>query len=333
MRILCSYSSIQFQVEHFPGFLDSRESYHPVFDMAPKKLLATMGKWSSGGLTPTDSYLLFLALLKSTELVDFRVPAIRTERTDSIVAQNIEHLARTSIRLTSIVNPSVCFPHYVVSTDTRTLENVRYWIENWDDSYLDFTAGKLRDIEGRDEWKKLATREAALERLIKNPHRPISSYASQLADWASIAGSFPDHGTVPSPFTSLPTTIADYWKTIITYCANDVRLFSIPRTDLQELIDHCEDKIPIGSIYSNALFKVLRHAFDRQKSFFGLGDIDISRSTYEILNSTDNVEDANLRGAIQSAPAEEPRQEQYPSKFEYLRAKLRWDLARRTARS
>ena len=329
MQILCAYSSLTFEVQHFPGTLSSRESYHPVFDMPQKRLLSNLGKWSSGGLTPTDSYLLFLAVLRSTDLVDFRVPAIRTPATDAIIAQNMEALARTVIKLNSVSNPAVCFPHYVISTDTRTLDNVRYWIENWQDSYNDFVAGRIRDIEGRDEWKKLSIREAALQRLIKNPHVSLSSIAGRIADWASIAGSFPSHGTIPSPFSGLQITVSDYWKNLIELCASETKLFSIPRDDLQELLDHCEEHIPIGSIYSNALFKIIRHAMDRQKSFLGLGDLDISRSTYEILTSTDSVEDANLRASIQAAPTEEPRQEQYGSKFEYLRAKLRWQMAKK----
>jgi hypothetical protein len=329
MQILCAYSSITFTVEHFPGSLSSRESYHPVFDMPQKKLLACLGKWSSSGLTPTDSYLMFLAVLRSTDLVDFRVPAIRTERTDSIIAQNMEGLCRIVIKLNSVSNPAVCFPHYVISPDTRGLDNVRYWIENWHDSYNVFVSGRVKDIEGREEWRRLNLREAALQRLIKNPHRSIASYASQIADWAAIAGSFPSSGTIPSPFSGQQVTVSDYWQNLIELCASETKLFSIPRDDLQELLDHCEEHIPVGSIYSNALFKIIRHAMERQKSFLGLGDLDIMRSTYEILTSTDNVEEANLRASIQAAPVEEPRQEQYASKFEFLRAKLRYQMAKK----
>lgn len=329
MRIVCAYSSLTFDVQHFPGQLESRESYHPIFDMPQKRLISNLGKWASGGLTPIDSYLMFLATLKSTDLVNFRVPAIRSERTDAIIAQNMEALCRVVIKINTVNNPAACFPHYVVSPDTRNLDNVRYWIENWADSHNDFIDGRIKDIENHDEWKRLSIREAALQRLIRNPHRPIKSYAVQIAEWASIAGSFPDHGTIPSPFNGLQISVSDYWQNLIVLCAHENKLFSIPGEDLKELLDHCEEHIPIGSIYSNALFKIIRHAMDRQKSFLGLGDLDISRSTYEILTSTDSVEDANLRASIQAAPLEEPRQEQYASKFEFLRAKLRYSMAKK----
>src|SRR3990172_712457 len=99
MKILCSISSTEFNVEHFPGYLSSREVSHPIFYLPQKKLLSYMAKWSGSELTRTDSYLLFLAILNSTELVHFRVPIFKDNRTDSIIAQNMEKLALTVTKL------------------------------------------------------------------------------------------------------------------------------------------------------------------------------------------------------------------------------------------
>lgn len=324
MKILCAYSSIEFTCEHFPGSLHSRESYHPIFSVPQKKLLAYLGKWSAGELTSIDSYLLFLALLRSSDLVEFRVPAIRTPDTDSIIALNMESLCKSLARLNTVHSPSTIFSHYVISPDTRTLENVKYWIENWQDNHRDFLDGYV----DTNTAAKLRVREAALERLIKNPHKPISAYSSQISDWAAIAGSFPSFQLV-NPLTKLSSTCADYWKDLIIKCSKEESIFAIRRRDLEELLEHCEEHIPIGSIFSNALFKILRHALERQKNFLGLGDMDISKSTYTILGASDTVEDANLKAMVDSAPESEPTPEQYPTKFLYLKAKLRYDMARK----
>jgi hypothetical protein len=330
MKILCGLSSITFNCEHFPGFLTQRETYHPVFSIPQKKLLSYLGKWGKGELTPTDSYLLFLSLLNSTDLVDFRVPAIQVEETPSIVANNMEALAKTVSKLNTVQNPSVVFPRYVITPDTKNLTNVKYWIQNWNDAYQDFVDGYSRTANHQE----LARREVALERLIKNPHKPVSSYATNLADWAIQAGSFPTF-TIVNPFSALRNqiTCAEYWKILIQKCANEESIFAVRRTDLEELLDHCEDNIPVGSIFSNALFKVLRHALNRQKNFLGLGDLDIGKSSYEILSSTDNVESANLKALIQSAPEHEPKQEEYPNKLAYLKAKLRYQMSLKYANS
>jgi hypothetical protein len=326
MKILCGISGLEFQCEHFPASLTSREVTHPIFSLPQKKLLSYTGKWAGGELTPTDSYLLFLAILNSSELVEFRVPVTRTALTDSIVAQNMEPLVKTVIKLNTVTSPSVVFPRYAVTPETKTLGNVKYWIENWKDSYQDFLDGYKRDSVSR----ALITREAALERMIKNPHLPVSAYASKIADWASIAGSFPTFNTI-SPFNKLQVSINDYWKDIIIRCTREENIYAVPEKDIKELLEHCEGNIAIGTIYSNALFTVLRKALQKQHDFLGLGDIDISAGNkYQFLESSDTVESANLKALIDSAPTEEPKPEQYPSRLAFIRAKMRYQLARDT---
>ena len=327
MKILCSLSGIEFNCEHFPGTFYSRETYHPIFAIPQKRLLSYTQKWASGELTRTDSYLLFLAILNSSEQIEFRVPVFRNEQTDSIVAINMEPLVRTVIKINTVTAPSVVFPRFVISPDTRFLQNVHHWIECWQDGYKQFLDG----YKSAHDSHKLITREAALQRMIKNPHKPISEYAGQVAEWASIAGDFPTFLT-KSPYSSLQLPLMEYWKSIIIKAAKDEYLYQIPASDLKELLEHCENKIPAGSIYSNALFKLLRHAQERQKNFLGLGDIDI-KSSYTLLTENSSAESANMKALIDSAPSEKPRPEQYPTKFAYMRAKLRWDMAQKFAKN
>jgi hypothetical protein len=322
MKVLCAISGIEFTVEHFPAYLTSREVSHPIFSLPQKKLLSYLGKWASQELTPTDSYLLFLATLNSSELVEFRVPASRNEETDSIVAQNMEALAKCVSKLNAVTNPSVCFPRYAVGPETKYLSNVQHWISNWNDSWQDFQEGYAREYDSR----KLIGREQALERLIKNPHMPISAYASKIAEWASVAGDFPEN-LKKSPFTGLKITCSDYWKEIIVRCAREDSMYSVPTSDIEYLLQHCELNISIGTIYSNALFKVLRHAVTKQKNFFGMGDMDLGKTKFQILGDDDTTETANLKAMIDSAPDHEPTPAQYPNKIAYLKAKLRWQMA------
>jgi hypothetical protein len=326
MKVLCALSGIEFTCEHFPAYLSSREISHPIFSLPQKKLVSYLGKWAGNELTPTDSYLLFLSILNSSELVEFRVPACRNELTDSIVAQNMESLAKIVSRLNSVTNPSIVFPRYAIGPETKYLSNIKHWIENWNESYQDFQDGFSREYESR----KLITREAALERLIKNPHLPISAYASKIADWAVVAGNFPEYLTI-SPFSGLKVSMSDYWKDIIQKCTREESIFSVPQVDIQDLLEHCELNISIGNICSNALFKVLRHALERQRNFLGLGDMDLSRGKYQILSADDTTETANIKAMIDSAPEHEPTPAQYPTKLAYLKAKLRWQVAKKYA--
>ena len=325
MKILCSMSGLEFDCDHFPGTFYAKELNHPIFYLPQKRLLTYTGKWAGGELTKTDSYLLFLAILNSSEQVNFRVPVFRTPMTDSIVASNMEYLVRTVIKLNTIRTPGTHFPSFVISADTRTLANVRYWIELWEKCYRDFQDG----YKSAHESSKLIRREAALQRMIKNPHKKLREYAHQIGDWAITAGAFPVFH-ITNPLVQKPTQIslAEYWKEIIVRCTRDEQLFTVPDKDIQELLDHCNDNIPPGSIYSNALFKALRYALEKKKNFLGIGDYDL-KNAYALLDDPSNVEAANMRALIDSAPTEEPRIEQYPSKFAFMKAKMRWDMSRK----
>jgi len=236
----------------------------------------------------------------------------------------MESLTKTLLRLNTVINPSQVFPRYVISPETKTLQNIQYWIQNWKDAYKDHLDGYV----SANESQKLISREAALERLIKSSYKDVSTYSIQLSDWASVAGSFPTFSLI-NPFTGHTDTCANYWKSLIIRATKEESIFSIRRRDLEELLEHCEEHIPYGSIFSDKLFKVLRHSLERQKNFLGLGDLDISKSTYTILGASDTVEDANLKGMIDSAPESEPRPEQYPTKFLYMKARLRYQLAQK----
>lgn len=322
MKILCCYSSIEFTVEHIPGSYTHGELSHPIFQIPQKKLLSYAGKFSAGHLTPTDSYLLFLAILNSSELVHFRTPAIRTPRTDSIVYNNMEKLLRTVILLNTVPSPEETFPQYAITPETRTLDNVSYWLQNWQDRYQEFKSG----YRSAHESAIINRRDAALLRLLKSPHKSLSSYSSQLADWAAIAASFPTFLLSNNPlYPNLPPiSCADYWKEILVRCTKQDYIFSIPDNDLQELLEHCETNLEVGSLQSNAVFKILRTASARKRTFLDLGDPDLSRTSYSILSKDDSVEGANLRAVIDSAPTEKPERKDYPSDFQFNRATLRW---------
>lgn len=316
-KILCSKSGIQFQCEHFPISFTQNEVHHPIFSASLKQLWKYYPKWQAGELNPIDSYLLFLSLLNSTDLVEFRTSAIRHEKTDSIIAANMESLYRTLGHVASIRNPRFILPRFVISSDTRKLGNVKHWLEIWSDQYEDFISGmKQQEIKS-----KLQQREAALERLIKNPAIKPEKYAHLLANWASIAGEFPlSETTLPD---GTKTTISAYWQSLIMKCYNATDIIQIERKDLIELTEHCEEWIELGSIFSYNLFNTLREGLDTIDGFFSVG----SQTTFAIIGEGDSVESSNLQLLINSAPVSTPKRTEYPTEFAFLKAKMKWNLA------
>jgi hypothetical protein len=326
MKILCAYSGIEFSVEHFPYYLSNSQSVHPIFEIPQKKLLSKLKVWSEGELSPTESYLYTLAILNSSELIHWYTAAKRTAFTPSIIAQNMEGLTKAILKLNTVSDPASVFPSFAITKETADLKNLKEWIADWEQAYKDFKDG----YKSAHDSRKLLAREAALQRLIKSPHAPVHKISSQIAAWAAQAGSFPTF-LISSPFIkNTQITCSDYWQTLIIRCAKNENIYALNQQDLEELLSHCEEHIPIGSIYSNNLFSVLRKGLAKNKDFLGLSTL----GSYTLLETQaeQDVEAANLLSIINSAPSEEPKKEDYPSSFRYLQAKLRWDAAKKSGK-
>lgn len=319
-KILCGISGIEFKTDYCSIYLSSREYAHPIFFIPQKKLLGLYSKYIKGELPEIDSYLLFLALLNSTDLVEWRVPASYTARTQSIIANNMDTLIKVVTHIDAIKNPAFHCARICISPETKSLDNVKYWLQSWVQSYNDFVSGSRQ----RKLLEEVYAIEGRLEALIKNVNRNEGKYAATVAEWAAKAGEFP---TFPVVYENSTIPCSEYWKIIIRRCISEESIFKIPRADLQELIEHCEDNIEHGSIYSHALMSLLKAGLVKQNTYLGLGDVDINASTYRILDANVSVEDANKLAMIDAAPKSLPKESEYPSKIAYLRAKAKYDMA------
>jgi hypothetical protein len=332
-KLTCSKSSVLFSCEHMPITLSSREYAHPMFSVSKKKLLGLSGKWAANQLSPTESYLLYLSLLDSTDLIIWRVPAIYTNQTAQIVSNNMEQLIRIIGKIDVISHPAFVLPKFAISPDTCDLTNSVHWIQAWHTNYVDWYDGLAESAAAEKLKSTLSTREESLHRLIKSPTSKAneSQLAPILAGWAEVAGGFPSFKTL-HPVTKTYLPVSEYWKQIIRACANEDSIWKFPLSDITELIEHCEDNVIHGSIYAHALMKLLRSGAKKHTDYLGFGDVDLSgrsATVFSLLDATSSAGDANKLAAIQSAPDHEPRPQSYPNRFAYLKAKLSWDMAQR----
>jgi hypothetical protein len=232
-----------------------------------------------------------------------------------------------TFRVVSAINmiksPKFAVPKFAVTQENKDLNNIFYFLEAWDLAIEEFKSG----YKSQADWRAIQVRESALEKLIKSPSREVESYANILADWAELAGNFPRYTEVTE--TSLGNlTISDYWKQIIKRCCRSESIFQIPRQDLEELIEHCEENIIQGTIYSHKLMTLLRDGLIRQKAFLGLSDAELASPTkFTILDDNASVEDANKLAIIASAPSEKPIRANYATNFAYTKALLNYNYA------
>lgn len=320
MRIQCAISGLTFNCEHFPAELNNRESIHPIFNIPQKQLFQYIRKYVSHELTDTDSYLYYLALLQSTGLFQWNVPARFTPETKRIIHNNMELLLRTISKINLVLHPAFVLHKVAINKDNCDLASSSQWIHNWLDSYESFSNGYKREIQH----DRLMQREARLDKMIRNQNVPIEVYARQLADWAADAGEFPQYKV---NVDNKQLTQSDYWKRIIIACTTDDRIFAINEADLDELIEYCEDNVDAGSNYGHALFSLLRSGKKKQAGYLGFDDLDIASSSFTIISPDATIQEADRIARIHSAPKIAPEQKDYPNKLAWLLARARYDEA------
>lgn len=314
-KVLCAISGIEFSVEHLSIHLSSREYAHPVFFLPHKKLSGLYSKYQQGEMNSTDSYLTFLAYLNSTDLIDWRVPASRSAQTDAIIANNFESLVFIVEKIQVIPSYKEHFSHIAITPDTKHLGNIDMWIANWENTLEDYLSGYLNERKKAE----ISEIESRLSKFFYSSERSETLIAAKLAEWADKAGSFPRFPV--SLGTSICIPCNEYWKQIIRKCQKAESIISIPTSDLDELLAHCEEYIEAGTVWGHELFEILRKGRESQSNFLGLGDF-----TFSIVSSDTSVETANKIAIIQDAPLELPLRVNYSSQFAYLKAKLAWDM-------
>ena len=317
-RIICGTSGVPFKTPYIPMTLHRREMDHPIFYLPQKRLLGIYSLYIKGQLSDIDSYLLFVALLKSTGDVTFVTPATVTTSTEQIIANNIRQLVSIIWETNSILHPSFKQPKLYIRGDNSNLSNVKTWIATWRENIEIFKSG----IDTRSYAKKLKSVEDRLSKLIFSP-TSISdiSLCNAVANWADMAAEF-------------PVAKKDEWKLLIRRCYNMKAMFSTPKKDIIALKEYCEENIEAGSIHFYNLMKILRAGIANHNDFLGLGVLDIESPKckdygYTLLDTPENPEvgEEAMLAIISDAPTEEPEQKDYPTKLSYLKAKLAYRAA------
>lgn len=311
MKVYCQYSGIEYDLTGFGG---TKMTYiHPIFAAEPKWLLSRMGSWAAQKLTEEESKLLFLAILHSTELVEFRTAAFPE---NSTVQMNMEPLSRIYAWMLGISRVQMVLPKFVISQDNKRLQGIKHWVELWYSARKDYEDGYSSYLLG----KKLAGKEEALERLIKNSQRTTEDYAGLLCTWALQA-------------SSAPNSLNEYWREL--FCLKGLKIYNARAVDLEELLNHMEEHLEHGSIFAASTLKHLRTLIMKNRAGlnYGLGITDedlaeIEASPFTIVEGS--IEEHNMDVIAASGPVDEPKQSDYPnSKVAYLRAKAAWQLGQR----
>ena len=321
-KVTCAISGLDFQVSAFSDLNISYKVgyFHPIFAAPYRDLEKLYYKHTRGRLTPTDSYLLFLAYLNSSDQVHWDYPLTLNPKdpaTRKLVENNFSQLVSVLQKTAVITYSSFDQPSFRVTYENSRLEEIQFWIEAWIENINSFSFNRATE---RDRSALLAV-EKKLEILILSDLSP-EAYSKTIADWASRAAIFPE-------------SKEELYKTTIASCFNITKMFNTPLALLKEIKNYCECNIEAGSIHFHALIKVLQEGISRHVDYLGGSALTLG---YELLPSasisTQMLEaDKKLKIIAETAPTELPLKEDYKSPIEYLKARLAFRVAANIAKN
>jgi hypothetical protein len=314
MKLFCPYSGTHLTLAEFPEL--RARIRHPIFELPLQQLEDLRASTNSD----SEHYLLVLAFLNSSTLVEFRTPAKFSTLSVQNAITHLEPLAWAARTVLEFPKPSEAFPRLVIDESTADLSTLGTWLGLLKDSFAELS----RAARVKSETKVLETLEEYLDRVPASP--------SKLADWAAIVGKFPKD--------KLPE-----WKSLIRK-AVEGSLKESP----EELIRFCELQIPIDSVYAIDLMKHLRGVEDSVLEGFGCGwQKPVAAGVrYQILEPRERNERSEsgpgpgtvlgsspgTLGVASSVPTvPEPKKSQFPTLLAYMKAKTAWDSAQRACKT
>lgn len=329
MDVTCSISGIRFRVPGFNGasLPANRGYFHPIFASSYKQRYILYKQHVQNQLTATDSYLLFLAFLHSTDKITWNCPAAckpTDTSTIKLVQNNIRQLIAVNEMTYVIKHPGFKQPSFVVSYDNSRLIQIPNWIKAWQDNITAFNSSRAA-IRYRQDLQKI---ENILESKL-HAGTPLEKLPSIVANWAEQAAEFPAAKTTK-------------YKAVIRSCFNDTKMFNTPLALIKEVQEYCYANIEPGSIHFHTLASILKTGAKKHLDYLGGSPLALG---YTLLDTTDSSTTTNqlISGEIQTqaeldtirakAPMEAPTPAAYPDKLAYLKARLAYKVALQAAGS
>tara|TARA_R110000772_G_scaffold71825_2_gene157181 strand:+ start:217 stop:1227 length:1011 start_codon:yes stop_codon:yes gene_type:complete len=325
--ISCAISGLTFNCSgidnlHIPI---SAGYFHPLFAASSQDRQALYSRHCKGMLSPTDSYLLFLAILHASGNVEWHSHVKLNplaQDTIVLVETNIAKLIHAIEQSAAILHPQFYQPSFRVTEHNCDLSSISAYIEELESNVADFRFGYASQKEA-DALQILENRLTAL--VLEGTHP--DKCATIIAEWANKVAQFPEDK-------------AELYIRTIKACFSPTKMFNTPASLLHEIKAYCELNIEAGSIHFHALEEVLEKGIANHLDYLGVGlagtggleTLPIEHKTTATISTrlppVTTKNQAAIAAVIAKAPKTLPQPADYSSNLEFLQAKLAYRAAR-----
>ena len=319
MNVTCIKSGVRFRSEHF-GNIPS-QGIHPVFGLPARQLVQIYETdFLHVRLSATENKLLFLALLNSTELVTFNVPAAPTSQIIHSLMDSAVYYARY---IEDLRNPQLTFPSYVVTRENNDLSNLALLFRRWDAVRDEPKMVRRNNSLAISDWDQFLQSRSQLETLLSQSVDDTFKgkgqrlvYARRLAAWALEA-------------SDAPREKLDIWAEI--FRANTLEIYELHASELYELYEHMQCKLDYcgNSIYARATLGFLERIIKENSLGLSHG------ISFEALEPDENdmsklaqnkLEQDFLTSLVATCPNDKPDRKDFASKSAYTLALMKWQV-------
>ena len=321
-KVTCAISGIVYTTSYLDTLTvpHTEGMVHPIFAVQRQSLYKLYTQHCKGQLSPTDSYLLFLAFFHSSGQVTWRYPSVlnpNDSHTQTVIENNFSSLLRVLEQSDLISHPSFKQPSFAVYHENSDLKHLPNWILSWEKNINYFYSYK----SSQDDLDRLQKLENKLSYHILSGESP-AKYAGVIANWACRAGEFPE-------------SVAVLYKETIKNCFSKAKMFNTSLTLLKEIKEHIELNIEVGSIHFHTLYEVINEGISSHNDYLGSSDIG-----YTLLPTLDSDVGesmqkgvAELATVIAAAPDKPPVSTDYTSSLAFLRARLAYKVAQQAVKA
>lgn len=331
MKLTCPLSGISYHTDLGYG---RGAAPHPIFYLPLKSLIAQhLNPFCDGKLDKIQLHLFGAALLHKLPTI-WDTP-LDIDKCAKVWPKTIEKLAAVCLRLDD--RKAKHLPEYHICKDTADLYNLKLYLESIDDV--------VAELDGSGTYKNTYLQRNAEEVIVRMLRQTLNkaekkhSLPKLIADWALEVGEFPAYDVPILQDDGISTKkqpLCQFWHGLIIKAFTisdpvDMLSTQVTAADIDELIEHCEHNIEVGTVHSNALLgklRTIREVLDEFRSPAPSRTINIAERNESLaialLGEDAHVPDKSVR--IDNAPplTTEPLRKDYPSMGSYLAAKLKW---------
>lgn len=319
MKLQCPKSGVRYTIDC--GYGTGRVD-HPIFKLPAKSLLEfSLSAYIAGSLKPDDLHLLGCALVNQLPLDAWNATVTVTE---SLWPTVIKQLATTVARMDGRELEYV--PKFRIDRQNADLSNLDSYLEAVniaiDTARFDPTESR-RALNSKNSQSELTEKLFKILRDGEQKLRERHKLPQLIAQWAATAGNFPREKVT---FGNNRISLRDYWRQLIIIAfskdsVNQLIGSIVTKGDYAELIEHCEQSIPYGSLHTDTLLNTLRGAVDILKEF---------KPNSRDVNARDILEDgAELAPVVpvEKPSSSAPVRSAFASSLDYIKARSRWAVS------